>query len=92
MNSSSVVRAVPHQVSCDMDGEAVVLDMESNTYYGLDSTGARIWQLIQQPRRFSEICDTLLSEYDIDAINCAREVDEFINHMVKMGLARLENE
>jgi hypothetical protein len=75
-----------------MDGEAVILDMESNTYFGLDSTAARIWQLIQQPRRFSEICDTLQNEYDIDAANCAREVNEFIDQMVKAGLARLENE
>ena len=75
-----------------MDGEAVILDMESNTYFGLDSTAARIWQLIQQPRRFSEICDTLQNEYDIDAANCAREVNECIDQMVKVCLARLENE
>jgi hypothetical protein len=33
-------------------------------HYGLEEVGARIWELIAEPRTVGEICDTLLDEYE----------------------------
>jgi Coenzyme PQQ synthesis protein D (PqqD) len=38
----------------------VVFDLKSSVYYGLDTVGARIWNLIQVPRAVNEIRDILL--------------------------------
>ena len=46
----STVVAAKEQTSCDLDGESVVLDMSSGKYYGLNSVGSEVWNLIQQPR------------------------------------------
>jgi len=32
----------------ELDGEAVLLNLESGKYYGLDPVGSRIWQFVQQ--------------------------------------------
>ena len=55
----SVVSAFPEQVSCDLLGEAVILDLRKGIYYGLNEVGAQVWALIQQPRTISEIHDAI---------------------------------
>jgi hypothetical protein len=64
---SSIVVAVKDQLSCDLAGEAVILNLKSGMYYGLDPVGARIWQLIQVPMAVKHIQDTILDEYDVEA-------------------------
>jgi hypothetical protein len=51
-----------HPVSCEVDGEAVILSLKSGQYYGLSAVGARIWALIQHPRSFSDLHQALLQD------------------------------
>ena len=57
--------AVPRQVSCDLAGEAAILQLESGVYYTLNPVGARVWTLVQQPVRVAALRDTLVAEYDV---------------------------
>ena len=54
------------QVSSDLGGEAAILNLKNGVYYGLDSVGARVWNLIQHPRTVAELRDILAGEYDVD--------------------------
>src|SRR6266851_3148762 len=65
MSRSSVIVACEGHISCDLAGEAVVLDFKSGMYYGLDEVGASIWKLIAEPRTVGEICDALVAEYEV---------------------------
>ena len=53
------VVAAKDQMSSELAGEAVILDMESGTYFGLNEVGARVWSLIQEPRAVRDIQDAL---------------------------------
>ena len=66
----STVKAARGQVSCDVAGEAVILDANQGMYYGLDAVGARVWDLLQEPVSLSLILDTLLAEYDVAPDRC----------------------
>ena len=70
---SSVV-ATKEQVSSELAGEAVILDRKSGVYYGLNSVGASIWNLVHGPKTVNEIRDTLLSEYFVESSQCDREL------------------
>ena len=70
---STVVRA-KDQVSCDLVGEAVILNLKSGVYYGLNPVGARIWELIQEPRTVSAVLDVLLEQYNVEAGRCERDL------------------
>jgi len=48
----------------DVGGEAVILDLASGTYFGLNAVGTRIWQLIEQHGRLAAVLDELCREYD----------------------------
>ena len=60
ISEHSVVIASSEQVSCDLDGEAVILNLKDDVYYGLNPVGARIWNLIQEPKTVGKIKDVLL--------------------------------
>jgi len=46
--------------------EKVILDMKSGLYYGLDEVGARVWDLLTEPRTPREVCDRIEEEYEVD--------------------------
>jgi hypothetical protein len=48
----------------DLDGGAVILDLNAGTYFGLNEVGARIWQLIVEKRTLQAVLDALCAEYD----------------------------
>ena len=43
---NTVIYRNPTAISSDLDGEAVILDMESGKYHSLDTTGTRVWELL----------------------------------------------
>ena len=47
MNLNQTVTRSPEVISQEVSGETVLLDLESESYYGLDAVGTRIWQLIR---------------------------------------------
>ena len=76
-----IVSASPHQVSGVLHGETILLSSTTNQYYGLDMIGSRIWELIQEPKRVSDLCSRLAAEFDVDPEVCQRDVQELIRQM-----------
>lgn len=88
----SRVVAAEGQVSNDLGGEVAILDLKAGMYYGLDSVGARVWDLIQEPRTVKEIRDTLTSEYEVDPYRCERDLITLLQKLVDEGLAEVSDE
>jgi coenzyme PQQ synthesis protein D (PqqD) len=88
---SSVVVAAKDQVSCDLAGEAAILNIKSGLYYGLDPVGARIWSLMQEPRPVAEIQDAIASEYDVEPERCALDLAELLQKLLAEGLIELKD-
>lgn len=73
-----VVR-VPQQTSGQVDGQVVLLSLESGHYYGMNEHGSRVWELIEEPRAVSEVVARLLGEFDVPRERCEAEVLSFLN-------------
>ena len=82
----SSVTAVRDQVSCDLAGEAVILNLKSGFYYGLDPVGARIWSLIQKATPVRAILDQLLEEYEVAPDQCERDLLNLLKDMAAKEL------
>ena len=66
---------IPAQVVARQVGEeTVILDLGSGTYFGLDATGARIWQLMGEGKTLAEICEVMLAEYEVSREAIERDV------------------
>lgn len=86
MNASERLK-IPTQVMARQVGdEAVILDLGSGTYFGLDPVGARTWQLIGEGLTISEICEQLLAEYEVARVDLERDVGALIDELRSRGL------
>jgi hypothetical protein len=87
----STVMAMEEHVSSNLAGEAVILDLKSGIYYGLDVVGSRIWYLIQVPRTIAEIRDLLLDEFDVEPLNCEHDLLAILRELEENGLITIKN-
>jgi hypothetical protein len=85
----SIVIAASEQVSCLLGDESAILNLKNTVYYGLNPVGARVWSLLQRPRRISELRDALLEEYEVDADSCERDLLELLQKMRAEGLIEI---
>jgi hypothetical protein len=83
------VQRNPTLIASDLDGEKVMLSVESGSYYGLADTGGRLWELLDQPRRIADLCDTMLAEYNVDRAVCEQQTLDFLNQLIKEGLVQV---
>ena len=88
---NTVIYRNPTAISSDLDGESVILDMESGKYHSLDTTGTRVWELLEGKISFNDIVLKLMSEYSVEGQQCTTDVKEFINQLIDLGLVETEN-
>ncbi|MGX9142362.1 PqqD family protein [Mesorhizobium sp. 128a] len=79
-------------VACEFGNGLALLDMRSNIYYSLNSVGAFIWELIQEPKPIAEIRSAVLERYNVEPERCKADVDGLLKGLADAGLARLHNE
>jgi hypothetical protein len=82
----SVVAAARDQVSADLEGEAVILNLADGVYYGLDGVGARIWALLQEPRSVGELAGAVAAEYDVDPGTALADLLTLLGELAGRGL------
>ena len=88
---NSVVVVSKDQVFCDLAGEAVILNLKSGVYYGLDAVGGRIWNLMQVPMTVSDIRDALLKEYEVEPSRCESDLLTLLGELAAAGLIAIGN-
>ena len=87
-DDSSIV-AAKEQVSCDLGGETVILNLKDSVYYGLTEVGFRVWNLIQEPQSVSDVCRILLKEYEVDPARCKNDLLALLQEMKSRGLIEI---
>lgn len=91
ISEQSTVVAVKGQVSSDLGGEVAILNLDAGMYYGLDDVGARVWEMIQEPKPVSEIQATILEEYDVEPAEGKRDVLTLLRDLANEGLIEVRD-
>jgi Coenzyme PQQ synthesis protein D (PqqD) len=63
-------------VSRVIDGEAVLLDLVSSKYLGLNAVATRVWELLGEGKAFGAIRSALLAEFEVPADVLERDLDQ----------------
>jgi|SRR5271170_1658749 len=87
----ATIVAAKNQVSSELAGEAVILNVDRGVYFGLDEIGARIWSLIQEPKTVSEVRDILVEEYDVSSEQCEEDLLALIAKLSDEGLVSVSD-
>lgn len=76
----------PGLVFADMDGETVLMDVESGAYYGISGVGCRYWELMAEPISISDMVALICADYDVDPVRCESDLLKLIKDLVANGL------
>lgn len=82
----------PEVLFRELEGEAVMLDLGSERYYGLDEVGARIWQLLDEHHDVETVVAQVLSEYEVEEEQLRSDLADLIENLVDAGLVTIEND
>ena len=80
----------PEVMSQEVSGETVLLDLQSESYFGLDEVGTRIWQLLQEKEDLQGVFDVMLEEYDVEAGHLEKDLEELLGKLSEAGLVTIE--
>lgn len=83
---STVFRKVARQVSCQINDEVAILDLERSLYFGLEGTGVQIWDALEQPHSASELCDQLVAKFEVSRTECEKDVMTLLTSLQEEGL------
>jgi hypothetical protein len=80
------VSVSPDVLFQEVGGEAVLLDLKSESYFGLDDVGMRIWQLLQEQGSLRAVFDRMLAEYDVDPARLEADLLKHVGELADAGL------
>jgi len=89
LSASSKISRNPELLHAAAGDEMVMLSVEAGNYYGLDPIGRRIWDLLDEPARVSEICSRLTAEYQVEPEECEADVLSFLRELVERRIVNV---
>lgn len=92
LNPKQTIEISPDVLFQEVGGETVLLDLESEHYFGLDAVGTRIWGLLGEGASVGAVVDTLLQEYEVERATLEADVAELISRLAEAGLIRFADE
>jgi hypothetical protein len=89
--SSSIIAPGQDIVSCDLDGDAVLLDLGSSRYFKLNRVGAHVWNHIGSGATVSDLRRSVMESFDVDPDRCVRDVDNLLTALRASGLVKIDD-
>ncbi len=82
--------AVPPDVLMrEVADESVILNLNTETYFGLDETGTRMWQALVGEESVQQAYEALLDEYEVDPELLRADLRALIEKLVSHGLLEI---
>jgi len=73
----------------ELQGEAVLLNLNSGVYFGLDSVGTRMWRLIVEKEQLAEVARSIVAEFDVSEEQCTADLLALVKTLENRGLVTI---
>ncbi len=91
MAFSDRVSVPAHVLVQELAGESVLLDLNSEQYFGLDDVGTRMWKALASGQSIQAACESLRSEYDVEPDQLRQDLQQLVDQLVEHGLLEIHN-
>ncbi|MGH9841775.1 MAG: PqqD family protein [Blastocatellia bacterium] len=86
------LRAAPDTLINMIEGEAVLLNLKSESYFGLDEMGAEMWTALTGSDSIGAAYRKLLDEYDVEPDRLRADLSALVDQLVEKGLVEVAGE
>jgi hypothetical protein len=83
------VVASREQVSCELEGEAVILALDEGVYYGLDPVGSHVWAMLERERTVEELRDAVVAAFEVEPATAEADLLDLLRELAERGLVEL---
>jgi hypothetical protein len=77
-------------VNC-VEGESVLLNLASESYFGLDEVGTRMWDVLMTSSSIQSAYENLLAEFEVSADQLQQDLRGFVETLLDHGLVELQD-
>jgi hypothetical protein len=81
---------LPHVLVRFLDKESVLLNLETERYFGLDETGTRMWQVVTAAPSIDAAYQELQNEFDVESELLRLHFTELLGRLVDNGLLQIQ--
>lgn len=92
MDIDTTLKRNPELLAVDMDGETVMMDMETGNYFGINAVGSHIWEALESENKVGDLIETVNNAFEVqegDAV--ADDILAFLGDMVEQQLVEVVN-
>ncbi len=75
--------------NCRVGDETVILHAGNGTYFGLDSVGSQIWQLLQQGLTPAQSCARIAHDFEVPLAQVEQDARIFLDELMRHDIIRL---
>ena len=75
----------------ELRGESVLLNLNTESYFGLDDVGTRMWAVLTGSPSVQAAYEILLAEYEVDPARLSADLQGFIQKLDELGLIKLSD-
>lgn len=73
----------------ELQGESVLLNLNTESYFGLDDVGTRMWAALTGSPSVQAAYEMLLAEYEVDGVRLTADLQSFIDKLEELGLIKV---
>jgi len=89
LTDSTIVVAVEGTLSTTLDGESLILHVDSGQYFGFNDVGTEIWQSLEEPQSIAELTEQIVSEYNVSKDRCHDDIIEIVFELIEKDLVKV---
>lgn len=86
VDTEMVVSKNPSILCTELDDEAVLLDLDTKCYYGLNEIALEIWKLIDGERKINSIMENICEKFDVTPDKALSSITRLVNELEENGL------
>ncbi|HZI61754.1 MAG TPA: PqqD family protein [Pyrinomonadaceae bacterium] len=88
---SDRVRVPDEVLISNLQEESVILNLNSERYFGLDDVGTRMLSVLAESNTIEAAYERLLTEYDVDPQLLRNDLTSLIENLLEQGLVAIEH-
>jgi len=86
LTGDTLLRVPDSVLTRTLGGEMVILNLDAESYFGLNEVGARLMQLVESGATLNAITDQLFDEYEVERGQLENDINAVVTDLIAAGL------